>query len=95
MSGWDPNQYLRFAGARLQPAIDLLARVSLDAPHHVYDLGCGAGAATRLLRERWPEAIFVGVDSSPAMLRRATQQLPGIEWVQQDLGAWQPPLRAD
>jgi trans-aconitate 2-methyltransferase len=95
MSGWDPNQYARFADARLRPAIDLLARVSHDAPRQIYDLGCGAGAATRLLRDRWPEAVLVGVDNSPDMLRQATEQVPGIEWVQEDLGVWQSPLRAD
>jgi trans-aconitate 2-methyltransferase len=95
MSDWDPGQYLRFAAARLQPAIDLLARVPLDSPQHVYDLGCGTGTATRLLRERWPEAGMAGVDSSPAMLRQAAEQLPGIDWIQKDLRAWQPPVPAD
>lgn len=95
MSGWDPNQYARFADARLRPAVDLLARVSHDAPHQIYDLGCGAGTATRLLRARWPEAVAVGVDNSPAMLRQATDQMPGIEWVQEDLGVWKPPVGAD
>lgn len=95
MSGWDPSHYARFADERLRPAIDLLARVSQDAPHRIYDLGCGTGPATRLLRDRWPEAVVVGVDNSPAMLHRATEQLPGIEWVRKDLEGWQPPWRAD
>jgi trans-aconitate 2-methyltransferase len=91
MSGWDPSQYLRFAGARLQPAVDLLARVSLDAPRRVYDLGCGTGTATRLLRERWPAADIAGVDNSSAMLRRAAEQMP----IHADLVAWRPSLQAD
>ena len=32
---WNPEQYLRFADARLRPALDLLARVDLAAPARV------------------------------------------------------------
>jgi trans-aconitate 2-methyltransferase len=59
---WDPAQYLKFAGHRLRPALDLLNRIDLAAPDHVYDLGAGAGNVTRLLRARWPEARITGVD---------------------------------
>ncbi|MGH7358795.1 MAG: methyltransferase domain-containing protein, partial [Candidatus Rokuibacteriota bacterium] len=66
--GWDPAKYLEFAGPRLRPALDLLARVPLAQPGAVYDLGCGAGNVTRLLTERWPAAAVTGVDGSTAML---------------------------
>ena len=65
---WNPEQYLKFADHRLRPAIDLLNRIDVPAPSVVYDLGCGAGNVTRLLRARWPEARIVGIDSSPEML---------------------------
>jgi len=50
---WNPAQYLKFAGARLRPAVDLLARVPIEAPATVFDLGCGAGQTTSLLAARF------------------------------------------
>jgi trans-aconitate 2-methyltransferase len=94
-SGWDPAKYLEFAGPRLRPAIDLLARVPLAAPAAVYDLGCGAGNVTKLLVERWPGAAVTGVDGSPAMLATARAAAPAVTWQQADLGAWRPPRPAD
>ena len=70
---WDPARYLSFGGERLRPAQDLLARVPLEAPARIADLGCGPGNATALLARRWPGAQIVGVDSAPAMLERARE----------------------
>lgn len=92
---WDPAQYLRYAGERIRPAIDLLARVPLDDPRVVYDLGAGAGNVTRLLHERWPKARIVGVDASAEMLERARAEVPGVEWVRADLASWRPDAPAD
>ena len=58
---WDPAQYLKFAGPRLRPAIDLLGHIEAEAPRLVYDLGCGAGNVTRFIAERWPAARIVGI----------------------------------
>jgi trans-aconitate 2-methyltransferase len=63
---WDPAQHLKFAQPRLRPAPELLARVPLERPQRVYDLGCGAGNVTRLLLERWPAAATTGIDNSAA-----------------------------
>ena len=94
-AGWDPAKYLEFAGPRLQPAVDLLARIPLPAPTVVYDLGCGAGNVTRLLRARWPRAELTGVDGSPAMLAAAARAVPDVRWVEADLGGWAPARPAD
>jgi trans-aconitate methyltransferase len=59
---WKPQQYLKFSGHRLRPAIDLLMRIPDFAVRSVADLGAGTGKVTKLLRERWPEANVVGVD---------------------------------
>src|SRR5258707_14734827 len=92
---WDPLQYLKFAGPRLRPAIDLLGHIEAEAPDLVYDLGCGAGNVTRFIAERWPAARIVGVDGSAEMLAKARADLPQIEWQQADLAAWRPERPAD
>lgn len=92
---WNPEQYLKFADHRLRPAIDLLNRIDAAEPDLVYDLGCGAGNVTRLLRARWPRARIVGVDSSREMLDRAAQAVPDVEWVLADLATWTPELAPD
>jgi trans-aconitate 2-methyltransferase len=92
---WDPAQYLKFAGHRLRPAIDLLARVDLATPGDVCDLGAGAGNVTRLLKERWPSARVTGVDASAEMLAKASADAPGIAWQRADLAAWAPPRPPD
>ena len=43
---WQPQQYLQYAGERLRPAVDLLARIPLTNPRTIVDLGCGAGNVT-------------------------------------------------
>src|SRR5216684_6403723 len=92
---WDPAQYLKFAGPRLRPALDLLQRIDCEAPSRVYDLGAGAGNVTRLIAARWPEARIIGVDSSAEMLAKAAAENPGIEWQRADLATWRPQLPPD
>jgi trans-aconitate 2-methyltransferase len=92
---WDPQQYLKFGGERLRPAHDLLARIALDAPERIVDLGCGTGTVTALLRARWPRARLTGVDSSREMLERARTALPDVDWECGDLAAWAPAEPAD
>lgn len=92
---WDPAQYLKFAGERMRPAVDLLARVPAAAPATVVDLGCGAGNLAPLLAARWPEAQLTGVDSSPEMLARARAAHPQARFVQSDIGVWRPERPVD
>jgi trans-aconitate 2-methyltransferase len=92
---WNPDQYLKFAAPRLQPAIDLLARVPSSNPHTIYDLGCGAGNVTQLLAARWPQAAITGVDDSAEMLAKARAAAPAVQWVLQSLANWRAPAPAD
>jgi trans-aconitate 2-methyltransferase len=87
---WNPQQYSRFAGQRLRPALDLIARIPAERPQTVVDLGCGTGNVTRVLRSRWADARITGVDDSPQMLAEARQAATDIVWEQSDLGAWNP-----
>ena len=85
MLTWDDAQYLKFADERTRPAAELLARVAVDAPALVVDLGCGPGNSTALLARRWPAAEIVGVDNSEAMLARAGDTLPRQRFVLADI----------
>jgi len=92
---WDPAQYLKFAGERMRPAVDLLARIPAAAPGTVVDLGCGAGNLAPILAARWPAATLIGVDSSPEMLARARAAHPRAQFEQADIGAWRPARPVD
>lgn len=96
-AGWDPRQYLRFAGERSRPFADLLARIPCVDPRSVVDLGCGTGALTALLARRWRSARVVGLDSSPEMLARAAGHAePGrVEFRLADVRSWVPPTAID
>jgi trans-aconitate 2-methyltransferase len=91
-AAWDPARYLRFAGERARPFVDLVARVDAEAPRTVVDLGCGEGALTASLAQRWPEASVTGVDSSATMLAAAgAHAVPGrVDFAAGDVRDWEP-----
>jgi len=95
MADWDPTQYLKFSEPRLRPALELLARVQLDTPAVVYDLGCGTGALTAIMAERWPGALVTGVDDSSVMLEHAAGSAPNARWLSQDIATWAPDRPVD
>ncbi|MGA3041675.1 MAG: methyltransferase domain-containing protein [Bryobacteraceae bacterium] len=88
MSGWNPNQYLKFAEERTQPCRDLAARIAVPNVRGVIDLGCGPGNSTAVLRERWPDAEFTGLDSSAEMIDRARREYPGQHWLTGGISEW-------
>jgi malonyl-CoA O-methyltransferase len=45
-------------------------------PERILDLGCGTGADLPLLARRYPAAMVLGADLTPAMLKRAAQRTP-------------------
>jgi trans-aconitate 2-methyltransferase len=92
---WNPQQYLKFAGHRLRPALDLLARLPDFPARAIVDLGAGAGNVTKLLKERWPEAEVSGVEGSAEMVAAGRKAAPDVEWEHADLATWQPSKRYD
>ena len=89
MPTWNSQQYLKFGAERTQPAVDLVARIALDAPARAIDLGCGPGNSTAVVGRRWPDSDLTGLDSSPAMLETAARDYPQWKWHQGDIGSWQ------
>ena len=88
--GWDPKTYLAYGAERTRPAADLLARVPLQQPRRVADLGCGPGNSTALLRARWPEAEIDGIDYAPEMLAEARKSGVDARFIRADIAAWTP-----
>lgn len=91
---WSPAQYLKFEDERTRPARDLLAQVPELPDGIAFDLGCGPGNSTELIRDRFPEATLSGLDSDENMLVAAAKRLPGITFEKADLANWVPPAGA-
>lgn len=89
---WDPKQYARFGEERSRPFHELLGRVDAAGARRVVDLGCGDGALTATLRERWPAARVEGIDSSPEMVEAARRhEVPGeLEFCVGSVQQWAP-----
>lgn len=90
MEPWNPERYLRFGEERTRPAAELAARVGVESPGLVVDLGCGPGNSTTVLRRRWPGARVIGVDDSPEMIEAASTVQPDGEWILGDIARWSP-----
>lgn len=90
MSDWNATHYLNFADERTRPSIDLVARISIESPNRIVDLGCGPGNSTQVLRARWPGAEVLGVDNSPPMIEAAEKVYPDQQWLLADVSTWLP-----
>jgi trans-aconitate 2-methyltransferase len=88
MTPWNPETYLRFADDRTRPSVDLAARIAVESPHTVIDLGCGPGNSTRVLRERWPSARVSGLDDSAEMIASARDACAEGVWLVADIREW-------
>ncbi len=90
MSRWDRQQesYLPDREQRFALIAEIVAltadRLRRPAPL-VLDLGCGPGSLSARIRQRLPQARFVGVDSDPLLLGLAGANYPWLELVDRDL----------
>jgi trans-aconitate 2-methyltransferase len=92
---WDPKTYLAFGGERTRPAAELVARIPVEAPKHIVDLGCGPGNSTAMLALRWPDAEIDGIDNSPDMLSAARESGVRARWIEADVPQWVPDRNYD
>src|SRR5579864_6251390 len=88
MPTWNADQYLKFSDERSRPSRELAARVKVDSPGRVMDLGCGPGNSTQILLERWPQAQVQGIDNSVEMIEVAAKALPGARFSVGDIATW-------
>ena len=93
MDQWNPDLYLKYADERTQPAYDLISRVNIANPVSIIDIGCGPGNSTRALRERWPDAQILGLDSSQEMIEKARRAYPEGRWLLADAARWKPDVQ--
>ncbi len=83
---WNPRLYLQFSSERSAPSVDLTAKIALESPQTVLDVGCGPGNSACVLLSRWPESRITGIDTSPAMIEQAKALHPAHRWVVDDAG---------
>ncbi|HEY9167710.1 MAG TPA: methyltransferase domain-containing protein [Candidatus Kryptonia bacterium] len=95
MLKWNPHEYLKFAGERTRPSVDLAARIEIENPRSIIDIGCGPGNSTQVLRSRWPAAKIIGLDSSAEMIARASKDFPESEWITADVSSYSFPTKHD
>ncbi|UMQ40055.1 methyltransferase domain-containing protein [Chryseobacterium sp. Y16C] len=68
---WNPEVYNQFKDVRYLPFFDLIRFISPDGLKKAIDIGCGTGEQTHILSERFPDAEFLGIDSSAEMLAQS------------------------
>lgn len=81
---WNAELYGKYGKERLQPSLDLLARVDHLKPKRILDVGCGSGMSTAPLAAHWPDAAITGADKSEEMLCVARKALPDVTFVRFD-----------
>ena len=87
---WSAAQYVKFEQERTRPVRDLVQRIPSGEAVSAADIGCGPGNSTEVLRDRYPRARIVGLDSSPDMIEAARERLPDIAFEVADIRYWRP-----
>ena len=89
MPSWDAGLYLKFAGERTQPAVDLISRISLAHPSRIIDLGCGLGSVVTAIKRARPDCECYGVELAwlPYLVSRWRAAASGCHVERRDLMA--------
>jgi trans-aconitate 2-methyltransferase len=92
---WSAAQYVKFEQERTRPVHDLVARIPNAEVLSAADIGCGPGNSTEVLRELYPQAHIVGLDSSIDMIKAARRRLPDVAFEVADIREWRPKAPLD
>src|SRR5271166_3055544 len=92
---WSAAEYVKFEEERTRPVRDLIARIPNAEVLSAADIGCGPGNSTEVLRERYPGAHIVGMDSSSDMIGAARERLSDIAFEVADIRQWTAERRFD
>jgi SAM-dependent methyltransferase len=76
------DDYLRREIPYRDLAEEMLVAALPERVERFADLGCGDGRLLALVREHFPTAAAIGLDSSPAMLARAERRFSGEDGVE-------------
>jgi tRNA (cmo5U34)-methyltransferase len=80
---WDPETYLATMAAEIpgyEELQDAVAGATVGVPaSRALELGTGTGETALRVRAEHPDARWLGIDSSEAMLARAHERLPGAD----------------
>ena len=93
---WDAATYDRVSTPQVEWAGPVLDRLELRGDETVLDAGCGSGRVTKLLLDRLPSGKVIAVDSAPAMVAKAREEIGDQATVLlQDLAELRVPERVD
>ena len=73
---WTPQRFALLRTERMRPVYDLLSRVPnklQGVTPSIIDVGCGMGAGSKILLERFPSAKLLCIDKDEARLKRAEE----------------------
>lgn len=77
-AGYDAAAHIdREIGRRMLERLDYVN----IAPQRIVDLGCGTGAASLALQERYPTAELLAIDSAEAMVRGTDRSGRALRWL--------------
>jgi trans-aconitate 2-methyltransferase len=70
---FDGDAYLKASGHQKEWGRKLISELPVRHDSRILDLGCGDGTLTRMISEKVPAGIVVGIDASEGMIRKARE----------------------